>query len=268
MRTLIAAGIIGICLSPVAALGGGYKTVHWPDLQAEIYGEAVLNDAGDMVTLDAPMRSANDAQVPVQVDAQLHDGRAIRSVTLIIDENPMPVSAIWTFDTPRQSVRLGANMRFNGPSPLRAVIETTDGARYMTTRFVKTSGLGACSAPPVGDPDAAIATIGQMEAFDLTPPSRATPAVRTARLEMRHPQHTGLQMDQITLLFILARYIEELDVWSGDQKLFTLEGSISMSEDPQIEFDFPNTGAETLRIRMKDTDDTVIERELPLGTTS
>ncbi|MEM7669379.1 MAG: quinoprotein dehydrogenase-associated SoxYZ-like carrier [Pseudomonadota bacterium] len=268
MRSLIIAGIVSALIAPTGAVAGGYKTVHWPDLKAEIYGEATLNDAGDMVTLDAPVRSPNDAEVPVHVEARLLDGRAIRAVTLIIDENPMPVSATWTFETPRQSVRLGANMRFNGPSPLRAVIETTDGQRYMTSRFVKTSGLGACSAPPVGDPDAALATLGQMELLDLTPPSRAVPAVRSARLEVRHPQHTGLQMDQITLLFILARYVEELDVWAGDQKLFTLEGSISLSEDPEIEFDFPNTGADTLRIRMKDTSDTVIEKELPLGTSS
>lgn len=268
MFRLIAAGLLAVMLAPGAGQAGSYQLVHWPDLKAEIFGDATLNDGAGLVTLDAPVRSQNDAEVPVAITAQLLDGRSIKSVTLIIDENPMPVSATWTFDTPRQSVNLGANMRFNGPSPLRAVIETTDGQRYMTTRFVKTSGLATCSAPPVGDPKAAIATIGQMQLFDLTPASRAVPPSRMVRLEMLHPQHTGLQMDQITLHFILARYVEELDVWAGDEKLFTLEGSISLSEDPEIEFDFPNNGADILKVRMRDTSDTVIERELPIGSTS
>ncbi|MEL6478404.1 MAG: quinoprotein dehydrogenase-associated SoxYZ-like carrier [Pseudomonadota bacterium] len=267
MRILALIGIIGaLAVGPAGA--AGYKTVHWPDLQAEIYGSAEIQAAGERIVLEAPRRSPNDAEVPVTVSARLLDGEGIRSVTLIIDENPMPVSAVWTFDQPRQSVELGANMRFNGPSPLRAVIETTGGARYMTERFVKTSGLAACSAPPVGDPKAALATIGQMQLFDKTPPSRATPNRLFARLEMKHPQHTGMQMDQITLHYILARYIDEVEVFAGEDRLFTLTGSISLSEDPEIEFDFPNTGAETLRVRMHDTEGTVVDREMTFGVGS
>ncbi|MEM7508178.1 MAG: quinoprotein dehydrogenase-associated SoxYZ-like carrier [Pseudomonadota bacterium] len=268
MRRILIAGLLMTFAGASPAMAGGYKTVHWPDLKAEIYGEEALLPGDGIVELQAPTRSQNDAEVPVSVEARLLDGRGIRSVTLIIDENPMPVSAIWRFDEPRQRVRLGANMRFNGPSPLRAVVETTDGQRYITSSLVKTSGLGACSAPPVGDPDAALATIGQMELFDRTPPSRAVPNLREARLEMRHPQHTGMQMDQITLHFILARYVDQVEVWAGEDKLFTLEGSISLSEDPEIEFDFPNNGADALRIRMHDTSDTVIEKTLPFGTNS
>lgn len=268
MRRILVAALLATLAAGAPAWAGGYQTVHWPDLKAEIYGDATLLPGEGVVSLEAPFRSQNDAEVPVSVEARLLDGRGIRSVTLIIDENPMPVSAVWRFDQPRQNVRLGANMRFNGPSPLRAVIEATDGQRYITSSLVKTSGLGACSAPPVGDPDAALATIGQMELFDQTPASRAVPNLRKARLEMRHPQHTGMQMDQITLHFILARYVDEVEVWAGADKLFTLEGSISLSEDPEIEFDFPNNGADALRIRMHDTSDTVIEKVLPFGTSS
>ena len=259
---------LGLAVSAGIAAAGSYQRVHWPDLKAEVYGSEVLLPGADIISLDAPVRSQNDAEVPVGIEARFLDGRGVRSVTLIIDENPMPVSAIWTFDEPRQSVTLGANMRFDGPSPLRAVIEASDGQRYMTERFVKTSGLATCSAPPVGDPKEAIATIGQMELFDRTPPSRAVPNRLHARLEMRHPQHTGLQMNQITLHYILARYVEEVQVFAGEERLFTLEGSISLSEDPEIEFDFPNKGAQTLRIRMEDTEGTVVENELPFGVGS
>lgn len=180
MIRILAAATFALCLAPAAAFATGYKTVEWSDLKAEIYGDAEILPGDGMMTLDAPIRSPNDAEVPINLSAQLFDGSAIRSVTLIIDENPMPVSAVWTFDTPRQSVSLGANMRFNGPSPLHAVIETDDGRRYMVERFVKTSGLATCSAPPVGDPKAAIASIGEMEVIDKTPPARGTPNLRNA----------------------------------------------------------------------------------------
>ena len=264
----LAAVFMGVTLAAGSAEAGSYQRVHWPDLKAEIYGAEVLHPAGQILTLDAPVRSQNDAEVPVTVSASFADGRGIRSVTLIIDENPMPVSAVFTFDEPRQNVTLGANMRFDGPSPLRAVVETVDGQKYMAERFVKTSGLATCSAPPIGDPDEAIASIGQMQLFDKTPPSRATPNTLSARLEMKHPQHTGLQMDQITLHYILARYVEEVQVFAGEDRLFTLDGSISLSEDPEIEFDFPNRGVDVLTVRMLDTDGTLVERELPLGVGS
>ncbi|MEO1533416.1 MAG: thiosulfate oxidation carrier protein SoxY, partial [Pseudomonadota bacterium] len=154
---------LAICIAS-PALAGGYRTVDWADLKAEIYGEREIAPALGQVVLEAPKRSADDRRVPIEVAARLRDGTAIRRVTLIIDENPMPVSAQFEFPEPRSAVRLGVDMRMNGPSPVRAVVETVDGRLLMTERLVKTSGLGACASPPVGDPAAAIAGIGQMQA--------------------------------------------------------------------------------------------------------
>lgn len=247
---------------------GGYQTVDWQELKAEIWGDAEILPGEGMVALDAPFRSANDAEVPLTIRARLAGGEKIAAVSLIIDENPMPVSAVWRFDEAQDEIRLGVNMRLNGPSPVRAVVETEGGARYMVSKHVRTSGLGACSAPPVGDPAEALADLGEMELLDVTDAQSASPINRTARLEVKHPQHTGLQMDQVSLLFILARYIETLEVWNGDERLFTLEGSISLSEDPEIEFELPASGAQTIKVRALDTDGTVIEKDLAFGASS
>ncbi|MEO0820466.1 MAG: quinoprotein dehydrogenase-associated SoxYZ-like carrier [Pseudomonadota bacterium] len=244
---------------------GGYRTVDWAELKAEIYGARAVLPAGDQVRLDAPRRSADDRRVPVDIAARLEDGALIRSVTVIIDENPMPVSARFDFPEPRKAVRLGVDMRLNGPSPVRAVVETADGRLLMTERLVKTSGLGACAAPPVGDPDAAIAAIGQMQAREIAPPEGMSRAARLIGLDLRHPQHTGLQMDQVTLHFILARFVEELTVSSAAGEVFTMTGSISLSEDPAIRFEIADHAAAKLRVRLRDTSDTRIERTLPIG---
>ncbi|MEM6354724.1 MAG: quinoprotein dehydrogenase-associated SoxYZ-like carrier [Pseudomonadota bacterium] len=278
---VIAAALLTASLA-VPAVAGGYRTVEWSDLKAEIYGARAVEPALGQVVLEAPTRSPDDRRVPIEVAARMRDGTAIRSVTLIIDENPMPVSAVFEFPEAREAVRLGVDMRLNGPSPVRAVIETVDGRLLMAERLVKTSGLGACAAPPMGDPDAAIAGIGEMRAKVLgvetaaisgdarvsngTSSSAAGPAGPMVELAMKHPQHTGLQMDQITLLFIQARYVHELEVADGgDVPLFHLTGSISLSEDPALRFELGDVTADRIDVRYTDTAGTKVTRTLFVG---
>jgi len=264
MRILFAAlGALGLFAATLPAAAGGYATPPWAELKPMIFGERPVEPAGAAVTLDTPYRSQNDARVPVEVSARLADGAAIRSVTLIIDGNPMPVSAVFEMANAPTAVRLGADMRLNGPSPVRAVIETDDGRLLMTERMVKTSGLGACSAPPMGDPDAAIAAIGDMQARPLEAGSATMSGPRRVELSLNHPQHTGMQMDQVTLHMILARYVDRIEIEADGAPLLTLTGSISLSEDPAIRFE---TDADTARlgVRLVDTGGTDLTRALPL----
>ena len=55
---------------------------------------------------------------------------------------------------------------------------------------------------------------------------------------VRHPNNSGLQRDQVTLLYIPAHFVDELSVWQGDALLFSMVGGISISEDPNFRFDF------------------------------
>jgi len=57
----------------------------------------------------------------------LPNGGKIKSVTIVIDENPMPVSLTVKPHQQRSSLWISANMRFNGPSPVRAIVETENG---------------------------------------------------------------------------------------------------------------------------------------------
>jgi len=257
---------LAVALTAAAALpamaGGGTKS-SWPEIRSEVYGSRAILPGDGLLTLHAPNRATDDRRVPVEISAWAPEGGQLKSLTLVIDENPMPVSAVIDLAEPQTSAHFGFDLRLNGPSPVRILAETTDGRLYMTERMVKTSGLGACAAPPVGDPDAAIASIGQMRVVETPAPEGAS-APRRARLEMRHPQHTGLQMDQISLLFIPPRYVHTLDVSADGTQLFHLIGSISLSEDPAIEFD-PGAGAKSVTVRLEDTDGFVVERTMPLG---
>jgi len=256
----------------------------WDEIRPEIYGERDITDAGDMLSLTAPYRAELDTEVPIEVAAKFADGRTVKSLSIIIDDNPAPVSAVFDMEAPESSFSILANMRINGPTPVRAVVEASDGELYMTETFVKTSGLGACAAPPITGVEAALASLGKMKLFPVAKPNAegsilaelttvaaaqepvsSKAASKRVRLEMKHPSHSGMQRDQISLLYILARYVETVEVWTDEDKLFTMTGSISLSEDPEIEFTYSSPQVEAIKVRMTDTEETISEEVFPLG---
>lgn len=269
LKVLTAAALVA--LLGVPAYAGDAATPAWNDIKAAVYGDRpIVANAAGIVTLEAPRRAKDDRTVPVTAKASFSDGRSVKSLTLIADENPTPVSAVFKLDRPQQKFGVAVNMRLNGPTPIHAVVEASDGQLYMAEALVKTSGLGACAAPPVTDAQVALATLGEMElhgraSIDTSAKIRPQPVEGQVRLDLKHPQHSGLQMNQITLLYIPARYVQTIEVWGGEEKFFTMEGSISLSEDPSIAFDLPNGNKGTLKVRLTDTEEAMFERVFQLG---
>lgn len=262
--TVISAAML---LASLSATGARAGEAVWAEIKPAIFGDrAILPATPAMLTMTTPYRSEDDREVPVAVSARFADGRTVRSVTIVIDENPMPVSAVFRFDAPRPSVSIATRMRFNGPSPIRTIVEASDGRLYMSESYVKTSGLGACASPPVNNPRDALAWLGNMELNHPSSPSgNMSSATRKARLKIMHPNLTGLQMDQITLQHIPARYISTIEIREGDEPVLTVESGIALSENPEIEFDYALNGAETLSVYARDTDGTEFRREFPVA---
>ena len=125
--------------------------------------------------------------------------------------------------------------------------ELSDGSLHMATRFIKAAG--GCSAPMVKSMDEALATLGQMK-FRILPPAPEAP--NEALLMIRHPNNSGLQMDQVTRLYTPARYVDKLAVYQGNDLAFSMEGGISISEDPNFRFTFHPNGAATFRAEGED----------------
>ena len=239
----------------------------WSDLRPMIYGARPIRDGHGIVTFKAPYRAEDDRRVPVSLTAAFTDGRKVKAVSVIVDENPMPVAADVKFEKPLDRIGLGLDLRMNGPSPVHVVVEASDGTLYMAESMVRTSGLGACAAPPVGDPKQALKSLGQMVVTDVTAPTAGNTTVlnRRARLDVKHPMNTGMQMDQITLLYIPARYMDEVTVSLGDEKLFTAKTGFAMSENPRLEFDYRLNGAAEMAVHVKDTEGAAFDRTFPLG---
>jgi sulfur-oxidizing protein SoxY len=213
------------------------------------------------VVLDAPRRAEDAAVVPIGMRVNLapDDKRTLQSLTLVIDENPAPVAGTFTIGPGSGVTSISARIRVNSYSYVRLVAELSDGKLYGVKTFVKASG--GCSAPAASNADATRSMLGQMKfrafrAADSTMPE--------AQIMLRHPQNSGLQMDQLTRLYIPPFYIENLKIWQGDELMVTMDGGIAISEDPNIRFNYKPNGAADFRVEAVDTDKHVFRGEWPV----
>jgi sulfur-oxidizing protein SoxY len=234
----------------------------WPGLARDIFNGRQLADGAGLIVIDMPARAEDAAIVPVTLRATLPQGdtRSVNVITLVIDQNPAPVAA--TFRLGPGVSMISTRVRVDSYTNVHAVAELSDGKLYVSTTYVKASG--GCSAPTIRNLDQAIANIGQMRFRQFTK-SGEPPASRPreAQIMIRHPNNSGLQRDQLTLLYIPAFFIRELRVRQGDELVLAMDGGISISEDPNIRFNYLPNGAATFSVEAVDTSGHVFKSEWP-----
>lgn len=232
----------------------------WQMLKPDLFGEKELVEGTDVITVEAPSRATDPALVPVTL--KLDPSKDIRKVTLVIDENPAPVAA--TFDIAPDSglTQLTTRVRINAYTDVHAVAEAADGTAYVTKAFVKAAG--GCAAPAAKDPEVAAREMGKMKLRRFDPADGAAGA-NEAQLMIRHPNNSGLQKDQVTLLYIPAHFVTELQVDHGGERLFSMTGGISISEDPSFRFTYGGDPSAPFHVKATDTEGNVWEKDFPVG---
>lgn len=268
MPDLASRPLVAICIAVLAA--GMTSTARadnaWHEIRASVFGSAELKDGTGVVKLVAPNRPTDMRDVPITVSAEVPNDKSIKTITVLIDNNPTPVVARYHMGQKRTSVTVKANYRVDRQSDVRAVVETADGQHFITSQLVKfAGGQSSCSAPPQGDPADIAANMGKMQ---LTPKGvlESVSTVRaSAVLKLSHPNHTGMVMDQITLLYTPMKMVSEIDVKLGDETVFTAEGSIALSQDPMIEFDYRRNGSDIMSASFKDTDGGSWQKQFSIG---
>jgi sulfur-oxidizing protein SoxY len=222
----------------------------WNSIRGDIFKNRPILDGSGLVVLDAPRRAEDSAIVPIGMRVNFADGdkRTLQSLTLVIDENPAPVAGTFTIG-PRSGVTsISTRIRVNSYSYVRVVAELGDGQLYGVKAYVKASG--GCSAPASSNSDATKAMLGQMKFRAFRPESDTLPE---AQIMLRHPQNSGLQMDQLTRLYVPPFFIENLRIWQGDDLVVAMDGGIAISEDPNIRFNYKPNGAAGFRVEAIDT---------------
>jgi sulfur-oxidizing protein SoxY len=261
LKILALAAVAGLGLPAVASAGPA-----WDDVQANVFAGRAIEPAGEIVQLSAPMRPKDQSHVPIVVEARFADGRTIRRLTLIVDENPTPVAAVLEFGQDRDKARVATELRLNAATEVRAIVEASDGQLYMADRFVKfAGGQASCSAPPQGNPEEIAANMGKMTFEPLRKTAAATEITPSARLTVNHPNHTGMVLDQLTLLYVPLRIVTNMEVRQGEERVLSMRGSMTLSQNPTIEFDYKVNGATQMQVLVNDSDGASWEKSFPIG---
>jgi sulfur-oxidizing protein SoxY len=264
-RTLLGAVAVG-AVSQTAAAQAPAQQDPWPSLAAQIFNGRAIQDGSGIVAIDAPYRAEDAALVPVEIHNLLPagDGRRVVAVTLVIDENPSPLAAVFSPGASSGMQWLSTRVRVDSYTNLHAVAELSDGHLYATQRFVKAAG--GCSAP-ASKPEAGSIPPGAMRFRQFPPAPGAAPDKSEAQLLIRHPNNSGMQMDQLTRLYVPAHFVKSVRLWQGQDLLLSIESGISISENPSFRFDFRPNGAATFKAEMEDSEGKSFQQEWPATPT-
>ncbi len=240
---------------------------NWPTIREMLFEDRAILDGGDRLAMEAPRRALDAAMVPIAVSL-LPAGRSaddpIRTLWLVIDNNPAPVAAVFHLAPEFGIGRLETRIRVNAYTPVRAIAETANGRLLMVERFVKAAG--GCSAPGLKDREVAMARLGKMKFALLDTFAPGGP--QRVKLKIGHPNYTGLQIDQLTRNWIPPDYVTEIDIRFDGRPLLSVDGDISLSEDPTLVFDFLPPGEGRIEVVVEDSSGRRFEKGWRIGPTS
>jgi sulfur-oxidizing protein SoxY len=242
----------------------------WVDIRAGVFNDRPIAENDGTIALYAPEQAEDAALVPIAIHMPANVANAAKSVTLVIDRNPAPVAATFRFGDAFSAApevgerKIMTRVRVDNFSKVRAVLETADGKLHMATRFVMAAG--GCSAPASKDADEALASLGRMQVKTIVNAARDK-RWREGVVMIRHPNFTGMQMDIVSRGYTPARYIDLIEVTRAGRLLLRVEGGISISEDPNLRFNYDGGEDETLEVRATDTDKAKFaSKSLPTGS--
>ncbi|GJD90135.1 MULTISPECIES: quinoprotein dehydrogenase-associated SoxYZ-like carrier [Methylobacterium] len=212
------------------------REARWRDVAASIFKDRTIQPTETLVKVEAPKRAEDAALVPITLTMPEKD--RVQAVHLVIDDNPSPYAAHFRFGPAADPSELRLRVRVNNYTNIHAVAETKDGALYEATKFVKASG--GCSAPMGMSDEEAMKGMGEMRMKFAGEAQAGKPVEAT--LMIRHPNFSGMQMNQVTRDYTPARYINTVTVDTGNRNVFVMDGDISIASNPVINFAFLPAG--------------------------
>ena len=237
----------------------------WQKVRASFFeNRPIVNVGDDVLVLDAPGRAEDAAVVPIAMRSRLPQTAAnhVTKLTLVIDNNPSPISAIFAFTPHSGRADIETRVRVDEYSFVRAIAETSDGRLLMRARFVKASG--GCSAPPGKDPQAALASLGKIRLRvdgDVVL-NQAT----LAQLMISHPNDSGLAMDQVTRTYATPHFVRKVDVRYAGKPIMSADIDFSISENPNFRFYFTPGDGGALEATVVDNHDLQFNTALKLDS--
>ena len=255
MKTLSLA--LGLVLSAAmldgSAFAGGpsdsdaEREARWQEVSGYIFGDRKIEPTDALIRIEAQARALDAALVPITLIMPEKD--KIKSVYLVIDDNPSPYAAHIVFGPAADAGEVKLRVRIDSYTNVHAIAETKEGQLFGAVAFVKATG--GCSAPMGVSDEEAMRGMGDMK-MKFAGEASGRGAV-AATLMVRHPNFNGMQMNQITRNYTPARYIKRIAVTSGDKDVLTIDADISISTDPVFGFSFVPEGDDPIKVVVLDS---------------
>lgn len=234
-------------------------TEIWSRVRTSLFGARPIAEDESQVKLRLPPRAADAGAVPLAVEATAGPAAA-RKLYLVIERNPSPIAAIVEFGEASGGAVLETRVRVEEYTWVRAIVERADGSLAMSKRFIKAAG--GCSAPAGKSLAERLKGMGEMKwrVEDMSTPGGSS----AVQLLVRHPNNSGLAMDQLTRLYDPAHYVRSLRVTLDGKLVLEADVDFSLSENPSLRFLVAGGNTGMLRAEIVDSRDLAFDSQISL----
>lgn len=265
-RGLLAAAIL---LLPMLSLAAdppppAQDNPMWLKLRVHLFQDRPISESGaKLIELSAPARAEDAAVVPVSIKtltAQTPE-HYIKTIYLILDNNPGPVAAVFHMTPESGRADIETRVRVEQYTHLRAVVEMNDGALSMSTVYLKASG--GCSVPIGKESSEPAASLGKMKLVVEDHPKLNQSVM--VQLMIRHPNLSGLAMNQLTRLYEPPHFVRKVEVAYAGKSVMSADLDFSISENPHFRFYFTPKADGVLTAQVQDSHDLSFKTALKIS---
>jgi len=110
----------------------------WKKVRADLFQDSVIAVDDGVIAIDAPARADDGAVVPIAIRAGFpqSETHSIERIWLVIDNNPSPLAAVFTFTRASGRADIETRVRVEQYTHVRAIAATSDGKTHMAVRYV------------------------------------------------------------------------------------------------------------------------------------
>jgi len=235
----------------------------WDVLKEAFFAGKTVENAPELIRLEAPRRAESGAQVPLSfsIEQALTADHYFKNVYVLVGVNPVPLVGIFHFTPASGKAAISTRIRLERDSYIHVVAEDNHGKLYMNA--VPVRAAGGCGGTVEGDEQAIRAEAGKMK-LSVNAPVRPG-EINQGKLLIKHPMYTGLQRDLVSQGFRPAFFANKAIVKLHGETVLAADLAIGMSEDPNIQFSFIADTPGEMEVEVQDNEGGVFKKSIQVN---